>query len=474
MNRSRFEWLLIAVLSAIIVFLMFVPPTLGIANNGDYLKMVGRFSMGPDDPREPDAAIYYEQRWRFHPTYSWISDNYSSELLLIGLAVNVAQAFDHRYFDIRFLGTIHALCWIGCFAAALPLFRRLPGWSRYVLPVLLLFVFSDASYVAQFNSFQTDTAACLFLAWCVTIALRMAVRDWRGWPAMAAFLLSAVLFATAKPQHSLLALLLWLLAIYMATWFGGAVRIGVWLALTSMVLFASWIELQNVPEGERRHELSNAIFVKVLGLSHSPEQDLVLMGLPPEFARYKGVSAERSYDNPLDNPRLLDSLTVEAHRRVAMFDLTHPGRTVRIIYRDLKGAAVRRIPPFLGYYQRDSGLPPLSRPRTFVWWSDLRSFLVRIAPWHILVWYALFAGAAIVGMLKPTNASVRRVSAVALVLALQGLAALAFSSLGESGETDRHLWIFHVVTDMTIVLGAAGFALRRLIKPSTAAAPAPV
>ena len=49
------------------------------------------------------------------------------------------------------------------------------GWTRYAVPVFTLFVFSDVSYVAYFNSFYTDTAAFLFMRWCVVIALLVAL-----------------------------------------------------------------------------------------------------------------------------------------------------------------------------------------------------------------------------------------------------------------------------------------------------------
>ena len=150
------------------------------------------------------SDIFYEQRWRFHPVYSRMADNYSTEVVIIALAVSVAQAFDNKYFDIRWVGVIHAALRIACFALVLPLFRRLSGWRRYAMPLFLLFVAGDVSYLVQFNSFHTDTAACIFLAWCIVIALRRAAGDWTGWRSLAALLLLGVLFIGAKPQHALL------------------------------------------------------------------------------------------------------------------------------------------------------------------------------------------------------------------------------------------------------------------------------
>ena len=443
--------ILIAGFCLIAVFVMFVPPGIGIANNGDYGKLIGRFSLGPTDPRNPDEGIFYEQRWRFHPTYSWISDNYSTEVLIIGLAVSAAQAFDNKYFDIRWVGVIHAALWIACFALALPLFRRLSGWRRYTLPLFLLLVAGDASYLVQFNSFHTDTAACIFLAWCVMIALRRAAGDWTGWRSLAALLLFSVLFIGAKPQHALLGIPLYCYVIYTAARLPQISRKALWIALASVLPLMAIMSVKSVPDGERRLELFNEIFAKFIAKSTTPVDDLRQMGLPADYARFQGWEAG-SPNSPYLDPAVQASLTPEVHRNAALFCVTHPWRTLKIIYRDLKVPAVQRRPPFLGNYQRESGLPPRTLARSFHWYSTVRSFLFRLAPWHVVLWYAGFVAGVLYWIWRAPNPSTRQFAIVGLLLAVQGLLALAFAALGESGETDRHLWLFHVITDFTIVM----------------------
>src|SRR5207253_3303544 len=85
----------------------------------------------------------------------------------------------------------------------------------------------------------------------------------------------------------------------------------------------------------------------------------------------------------------------------------------------------------------------------------LRSFWFRLAPWHILAWYALFGGVATYQTWRYRGRLRGRLAAVGLLLSVQGLLALGFAGLGEIGEVDRHLWIFHVITDITIVIAAA-------------------
>ena len=101
-----------------------------------------------------------------------MSNDVSSELIPISAAVLIGWWFSSEIFDIRILGAIHALLWIGCFAALMPLLRPLTGWRRRnLIAAAAVFVFTDASYVAHFNSFYTDVAGFVFLAWAVVLWL---------------------------------------------------------------------------------------------------------------------------------------------------------------------------------------------------------------------------------------------------------------------------------------------------------------
>ena len=163
------EMLLILVFIGCVVFQLFVPPSIGLADNGDYARMIGRFSLAPGSLDSSEENKYFTSRWLYKQPYQWVSDNYSSELILISGALLIGWEFSSEAFDIRILGAIHALIWIGCFAAFLPLLARLEGWRALVAALAALFIFTDVSYVAYCNSFHTDAAAFLFLSWAVVL-----------------------------------------------------------------------------------------------------------------------------------------------------------------------------------------------------------------------------------------------------------------------------------------------------------------
>src|SRR5260370_16643861 len=131
--------LLIAVFAACVSFQLLVPPSIGLADNGDSPKMIGRFSLGPENHDTSDGYRYFTARWVYDRNYFWISDNRSSELALIGGAVFISRCFSTQIFDICILGAIHPLFWIPCFSCFLPFFPPSRFQSPYPISISPLF-----------------------------------------------------------------------------------------------------------------------------------------------------------------------------------------------------------------------------------------------------------------------------------------------------------------------------------------------
>jgi hypothetical protein len=195
----------------------------------------------------------------------------------------------------------------------------------------------------------------------------------------------------------------------------------------------------------------NAIFAKLLPRSTNPEEDLRALGIPAEMKIWIGSYGDQPVNNPLKHPEVVALLTPTAHRKLALFYLTHPVRAFEMIYSDLDWPARYRRPPFIGNYQRKNGFPPRTLARSFYWWSDVRSSAFWVARWHVLAWYAALLAIAARSLWRTSG----KIPLIALALGTMGLLALASASLSEIGETDRHLWLFHVITDVTVVIGAA-------------------
>ena len=107
MNRS--EWLALLVAAAAIITQSFVPPIVGLANNGDFAKITGQFDVGnPSDTQ--DVGRFATTKYVVDPRYHYESRFYSSELLLFVAALGLNSVFGHpEVIDLRLMGVVHAL-----------------------------------------------------------------------------------------------------------------------------------------------------------------------------------------------------------------------------------------------------------------------------------------------------------------------------------------------------------------------------
>ena len=444
---------LVALFSASVVFQLFIPPSIGLANNGDFAKMIGRFSLAPGSLDTSEEYRYFTEHWVYDRSFQWVSDDRSSELIPISAAVLTGWWFSSHRFDIRTLGAIHAVLWIACFAAFVLLLRRLAGWRRYITGIAALFIFTDVSYIAYCNSFYTDVAAFLFLAWAVVLWLHF-INSQRPSPGLfVMFVGTAILCVSSKSQHALLAIFLCVLAVVAALSFEGRWRRAA-IALSLLILLAAGVTFKLMPDPEKGPAQYAVIFMSILHGSPRPLDDARELGLGPEYLRYVDFWPRHPSGDPLANPEwraLFASRT--NYGRIAQFYLRHPWRALGIVYRVLKERAGRRRPA-LGNYERAYGFPPGAQTTSFGWWSALRSALFRVAPWHIVAWYAGILGIGIRLAIRPATVPAR-ISLFAILLAAMGLVELAVSSLADAGETERHLLLFHVITDFTIMLAIA-------------------
>lgn len=375
-----------------------------MANNGDFPRVTGWLSIGPRVNGWSDNFLYFVSDYVRAPQYSWKSGAYSSELPLAWIGTRFGL-------DIRWVGLVHALVLLAAFGLAL---------RRMTVPaaVLALVIVTDLSYTAYFNSFYMDTAALLGLLLMIVLAEESGV-----W-----FTAAALLFIFSKPQHGLFGVLPAALL-----WFRGA-RV-----LAGAVLAASLISPLTVPAAQKRQSLFNVVFFKIA----KDTADLAELGIPADNAKYIGMNAYTPGSPGSDEAWLADFGQRTGYGAVAIFYLRHPLRTAGILWQDLAREAFQIRPVNLRTVRRqDEGRTGLRHTV----WSDLRSWLFRVWPWHIVIWYAAVIWFAVKGR-----------SALALGLCALGIGEFCLASLTDACETYRHLFIFHAVTDATICLAAIRF-----------------
>lgn|GEM_PF-985411 len=353
------------VLSAVIQ--LAIPPLVGLANNGDFAKLAGRFSLAPAPAPDSDLMHgYYISRLTFHPSHYWDSGFFSSALIPIWLAVNAGRlVLSRAWFDMRVLAMTYLL--IAAFAAWILLTAadRLPASGRWTLYVMAALALADVGYVAYFSSFYGEPATFVFGLGFIACVLLSIERPARA--SFAGAVVFLILFAAAKPQNVASAALFLPLGFRLGKKLPDrrsriAFMAGLALALMTMGIGSWRLPKKNLIEVT----YYASVFSEILMHSPDPHADLRQLGLEPSLSRLAGTS-------PFEPRSRADEMELRSgfygrvsYLQILRFYLNHPRRLWGVIDRCSKSALLVR--PESGNFEKRSGFPRFTQSQTFNLW----------------------------------------------------------------------------------------------------------
>jgi hypothetical protein len=445
------SWIILALSTAAALCLAvqcLFPNFIGLANNGDFAKVYGYFSLAPHAPIT--NFIFFQPDYTFSAGNFWDSPYHSSETALAWVATRLARATrEGAPFDIRWLGAIHAALCLSAFAILLAAWRKLPPLALAASAILPLIVFTDVCYTAYLNTFYMDAAALCALLLMTATAVWLATAP--GTFPLCMFTAAALFFVTSKAQH---ALWMWLPAAFLLSQNVGQAlppanpRIfrTFAAAASALVLFAGIAMLVSTDLSYRGQALFNVIFFR-LGPAGA---DLRELGITPSELHYTG-SHSYAPGAPTNNRQWSEQFYARTGTaRLMNWYLRHPARTLRFLGQTLRDGAAEMRPYNLSNFPQSAGRPPGARTARFALWSDWRTALVLRWPWHLLFWYLLFVAAC--------AATRSRLKWLALGVATLGAGEFFAAALGDALDAGRHLFLFQAATDLTICFAVAFLA----------------
>jgi hypothetical protein len=437
----RFEWITPVLFAVIVSYQLFVPPAVGLANNGDFAKVLGIFDLAA--PVE-DEYQFLSTTYSFHPKHHIWFGFLSSEQLLAAAAIllNISVSKEGG-FDIRAVGVVHASLYLFAFYLLLPLLRELSTISRATLCGVLLLVFGDVMYVSWLNTFYMDTAALLFLMLSVVFYLRWFLSKKRV--DQIAFVVGAVLFAGAKSQHCVLALPLVCLL-----WMGRAGPGKLFRIVSSALILAATAAIWYiVPASYAPTAMYSVIFYEIMPHSKNAVQDLSELGLDASYQKWIGTYWYQDGVPNNDEKFLLEFSSRTSHARIGWFLIRHPASAYRAIRRGLDQAGRQRVA--IGNFDRSAGTPAFAESQAFTFWSKLKRCVFEARGSRYFFYFIAVCGvfcAALFG-------TARSLLPGGVCLCLMAWMALFVSAFGDAVEVTRHFFLFNALADLILVCTVA-------------------
>ncbi|ANS76625.1 hypothetical protein AWM70_20270 [Paenibacillus yonginensis] len=455
----------------ITVFALFVPPYIGMADNGDFFRVA--YSNGIYFNHPDYDSQYFDYFVKQYGIFQYFNENgatiNSSQSLFIKLALMLNKlVFSSTVFDLRFQAVIYAVLYT---AAVYLLIEGLTwGISRrkgYLIALIALFIFGDTGYTAYFSSFYSEAIVLIMAVFLFASWLLMYRKRYNDYVLLAIFVISAVLLTTSKQQNApvgMIAAVMGVSLLFLRS--GRTFRI---LTGCSLVVFmgAGVLTYTMISKEFVNINAYHAMTRGVLMQSVDPEKTLQSFGIDEQYALLKDSIYYEPYSTIDVNSPMLEREFYSKYgfASILKYYVLHPGRLWAILDVAAKGAFTIR-PEAMGNFEQSTGAAPGTHTHFFSLYSLLKERVLPKTFGFIVLWGIVVMGLylpAFVKAMKERN--FRHIQKLILVVStlIIGLSGIFVSIIG-AGDADlaKHEFLFTLSFDLILLLLVADLIGRSL------------
>ncbi len=375
---------IVAVLILILIstYALFCRPLIGLADNGDFYRiMVTNDLKFEADRSEEDYYGYFNHKYDKLEYYNDYHGNFlSTHSIVIKAAVLLDDLFTQdEKFDIRFLAILYlgvlslSLYWIVVVVSKMTENSKL----KYFFACFTVIMFGDIGYVAYLNSFYGEAVAYVFYMLSIAALMKFALDKTNRIRYLSVFALATFMFIGSKNQfaaNGILACVVLAVIVFANIDIKKkiiAVSLG-FVLLVSGVFMYFMID-DSIYLINKYHMMNRGV------LLFEPEAQSIIkeMGISEQYA----LLAETIYFDatPVIDPRdpmLLDNFYSKYHlTSVSMYYLTHPEAFSKMMNFSWKNSFAIR-PDALGNYERSAGMEYGKKTDFFSLWSYVKGNLI--------------------------------------------------------------------------------------------------
>jgi len=447
----------------VVIVLLFGRTFVGVADNGDFLRIMGSIGLNYYDANE----TYEDRFFRFaHANFAY--DEFfrgfylTSQLILVVLARGIAKLFNGEAFDIRVLGAIYAILLITSSYLLIRFNKTKSVVTWIALAALILFVFFDIAYLAYFNSLYGEPASLVFLLLTLAFGLMLTRQTEPKRAVLVLFFVSALLLVCSKTQNAPVGVGFALLGLRYATLKREKAWRRLGLSLSALTLIVSAAMYIAAPKDFKNINMYQTVFFGVLKDSPDVEGDLKELGLPAHLSVLAGTNYFQADTAIKQND---PSLTADfydriSHADVLWFYVKNPGRLIHNMeYAAENGMMIR--PYYLGNYEKSEDKSPGALSFQYSGWSEFKKGVLPNGLWSITLVFVVYFAAAAWEWLRCADRKRRAGVELLILLGLTGVFSFLIPIVGD-GQADmgKHLFLFNAIFDMMLVTGAVWIVYR--------------
>lgn len=464
--RTIVAWIAGIGSAILLIWLLMIPPVLGLADSGDFARVMVGAGIAPLEPDESYHDRYFGFSHQYYGYGGYMLGGYfSTHVLLVTIAGWLGRIVSLDYFDMRVLGCCYAALYIWAIVLLIKSSpkvcnRKATLAVSAVLAGCLVFTFGDIGYIAYFQSFYGEPYALIATLLTVGAVLALLASDKPSGAMLAIFIGAALALATSKIQNAPLGFAFALLAWRMLKlrddrpW-----RKQVWTGAIILVV-CSALMIVVAPDRLKQTNLYQSIFFGVLKNSQDVASDMKELGIPDKYAGLAGTNYfQKDTVIPQSDPVLhRDVLEKLSHKDIALYYVRHPSRFIQ----KLKVAADNGVyirPLYLGNYDQSARKPWGAVSHAYSAWSQWKVKTMPHTLGIFLMFYAFYYLALAWIWLRTASRRLRLGLETMAIIGIAGAFAVFVAIIGD-GEADmgKHLFMFNVCFDMMVISIVTGIA----------------
>ncbi|MGG1515016.1 hypothetical protein ABE504_06360 [Paenibacillus oryzisoli] len=456
----------------ITVIALLTPPYIGMADNGDFFRILYSNGLYFNDPAYDSQYLGY-----FVKTYGifqYYNENgatlFSTQSSFIQIAVFLYKLLHPgtTTFDIRFQAILYTILYtIAIYLLVEALTWKQPRLRGYIIAGIVIFVFGDTGYTAYFNSFYGESVMLIMTVFMVASGLLLYRGRYNVYVMLGLLAASAMILTASKQQNAPVGIVMALFGVslifirkkssYRAiTAFLLVALIGV--GISTYVLIPK--EFVNI---NKFHAMTRGVLMG----STNPEQTLESFGIDKQYAILNGQEYFEPYKSVDVESKEFEEQFFSKYGfgSILTYYATHPGQAVQMLNiaaRD--GFSIR--PNAMGNYEQSVGKPFGAHTTFFSGYSLLKEALAPKTFGFIALWTMLVVGLYIPSFVAAIRSRhLRHAIKLPLMLALIliGLSGIVVSIIG-AGDADlaKHEFLFTLAFDLVTLVTVRDLIVKQL------------
>ncbi|CAH1211842.1 hypothetical protein PAECIP111892_03645 [Paenibacillus auburnensis] len=453
------EYLVALAGCGLILYLLFLQPFVGVADNGDFKRMMDTVGLNYYNAAESYADRFFSfSHARF--SYENLFQGFypSSQILLVLVPRLLSGVFHGSYFDIRLLGAVYGLLLLAATWLIVKLGAKYSAVTGLLLGAGMLFVFYDIGYLAYFNSLFGEPVSMVSMLLTFALGLRLTVQERPTRKGLTLFFIAVLFLICSKIQNAPVGLVFSLIFLRLGALPGEgnfrrlARRFAVAVALVSVVLYMA------APKELKHINLYQTVFFGILNDSPDVRGDLRDLGLPEHLEVLAGTNYFQKdtaikQDDPSLTPDFYDRVS---HKDVLFFYIKHPVRLIEHMKYAAKNSMDIR-PQYLGNYEKSEGKPAGALSQTYSVWSQFKDKHIPHTLGFLILFYLVYYAGVLFHYFRTKELAGRIAGELLLLIGLIGLFSFLVPVLGDGrADIGKHLFLFNVSFDLMAVIMFGG------------------